>query len=161
MLALALPMACLAGRPVFEDLTLPALTARAEWVVVATLVGAGETTTDAAGCALQYWPLQVDRVLKAPAEAAAARPTRLRVLVNVAATRDCRLRARMSAGASFPAARYGSSVPAPRAGETRVVFAVVSNGEVALAAEQSWESVRRIDEIERLLSPPGSPGFTR
>jgi len=152
-------MTCLAGRPVFEDLSLPILAARADWVVVATLDGPEAHAKDELGCLRQHWPLRVDRVLKAPP--AAASPARLRVLVNVAATRDCGLRARMSAGASFPAARYGSSVPAPRAGETRVVFAVVSNGEVALAAEQSWESVRRIDEIERLLSPPGPPGFTR
>lgn len=160
-LALALPMACLAGRPVFEDLTLPALTARAEWVVVATRVGAEETTTDALGCAQQYWPLQVDRVLKAPDAAATVRPARLRVLVSVTATRDCRLRARLSAGASFAAARYSPSSSPPRAGETRVVFAIANDGDMSLAAERSWESVRRIDEIERLLSPPRPSGPAR
>lgn len=160
-LALALPMACLAGRPVFEDLTLPALTARAEWVVVATLVGAEETTTDAVGCALQYWPLQVDRVLKAPAAAVTARPTRLRVLVNVTASEDCRLRAQRKAGASFAAARYSPSVSPPRAGETRVVFAVARDAGVSLVADRAWESVRRVDEIEHLLTPPRPPGPAR
>jgi hypothetical protein len=161
-LALALPMACLAGRPVFEDLTLPALTARADWVVVATRVGAEETTTDTLGCPRQYWPLQVDRVLKAPSAAATASGSaRLRVQVNVTGARDCRLRARQSAGASFPAARYNPSAPPPRAGETRVVFAIAGDGDMSLAAEQSWESIRRIDEIERLLPAPRPPGSTR
>lgn len=153
-LALALPMTCLAGRPVFEDLSLPALAARADWVVVATLDGPEAFVKDEPGCPQQQWPLRVDRVLKAPAAGATASPARLQVRVNVTASRDCRLRAGRSAGASFAAARYTPSVPAPRQGETRVIFAVADDGFVALAAEQSWESVRRTDEIERLLSRP-------
>jgi hypothetical protein len=42
-------------------------------------------------------------------------------------------------------------------GETRVVFAAMNDGVLTLAAEQSWESVRRIDDIERLLSQPRPP----
>jgi hypothetical protein len=42
-----------------------------------------------------------------------------------------------------------------------VVFAIAGDGDISLAAEQSWESIRRIDEIERLLPAPRPPGTTR
>ena len=152
MLALALPLACSAGRPVFEDLTLPALAARADGVIVATLVNSGEATNDEPGYPRRHWPLRVARMLKAPV--AASRPARLQVLINVTAARDYRLRARRSTGAAFDAARYSPAAPPPRAGETRVVFAIASEGGLSLAAEQSLDSVRRIDEIERPLPQP-------
>jgi hypothetical protein len=152
VLALGLPAACFAGRPVVEQWSLPTLAARSDWVVVATLDASEETTMDGLGCRQVHWPLRVDRVLKAPAANTASSAVRLRVLVNVTAARDCQLRARLSAGASFAAAHYTPSSSAPRMGETRVVFAAMNDGILMLAAEQSWESVRRIDDIERLLS---------
>jgi hypothetical protein len=156
-LTVGLPVACLAGRPVFNEWPLPTLAARADWVIVATLDAPEETTEDGQGCSLVHWPLRVDRVLKAPTANTASGAVRLRVLVNVTAAQDCRLRARLNGGASFAAPRYTPSALAPRVGETRVVFAAMNDGVLTLAAEQSWESVRRIDDIERLLSQPRPP----
>jgi hypothetical protein len=153
VIALSAPLSCLAGRPVFHDLSLAGLARSADVVAVAAKAQPfEEVTKDKLGCDRVRWHLTVKSILKTPRQGYPEAESTLKVLSNVTSVQDCTLREGWkTTGASFSASRYKPSEPAAITHKQFIVFLTMKNGVLELAADNAFESINRRNEVESLL----------
>lgn len=151
--ALGIPISCIAGRPVFHDMSLDDLARSADIVAVVSKTGPfEETTKDKLGCDRVRWHLIVNGMLKKQRSDYPEVGSTLVVLTNVASVRDCTLRKGWNTtGASFSASRYQPSDPAAIAKKQFIVFLVMKDGVLELVSVNAFESINRKEDIESLV----------
>ncbi len=153
VVALSLPLCCIAGRPVFNDLSLDLLARSADIVaVVSKSQPFEETTKDKFGCDWVRWHLTVKDVLKKQRPDYPEAGSPLVVLANTTSVQDCTLREGWrTAGASFSASRYSPSDPTAITKQQFIVFLVMKNGVLELVSDNAFEAINRKGDVESLL----------
>ncbi len=150
---LCVPLLCVAGRPVFHELSLPELAQSSGLIAIVAKAPAEVAIKGAYGCESLEWRLSVVSILKASPGIPAKPGSKIDVRLNATSYEDCVLRkGGGTKGASFPASRYKPSDPdAPRQ-RRFIVFLQPGDAGFRLAADLAFESIGKRSDVESLVN---------
>jgi len=152
VISLGVPVLCLAGRPVFQEISLPQLTQASKLIAVVAKASA-ETVKGAYGCESLEWRVSVVAIIKTSPEVDATLGNTISVRQNVTSYRDCVLREGWkTTGASFAATRYQPTVPDAPKEERFIVFLEPSDRGFQLTVDSGFESIAKRSEVESFLN---------
>lgn len=152
-IALCVPLVCVAGRPVFRDLSLSELTQSSKLIAIVTKAPTATAVKGAYGCESLEWRLSIISILRATAGVQVEPGNAIGIRLNVTSYEDCVLRKGWSTtGASFAASRYTPSLMTAPQQERFIVFLAPSDLGFRLTADMGFESIARKSEIENLLN---------
>jgi hypothetical protein len=152
-IGLGTPALCLAGRPVFHELSLSELTQAAKLIAVVTCASTETIAKGPYGCESIERRMSIVAIIKISPGVNAKPGQTIDVRQNASSYQDCVFREGWkTAGASFEAYRYKPSVSDAQQQERFIVFLEPSERGFRLTADHGYDSIARKQEIESLLN---------
>jgi len=152
-IGLGAPALCLAGRPVFQELSLSELTQASKLIAVVTSATTETISKGPYGCESIESRMSIVAIIKISPGVSAKPGQVIDVRQNVSSYQDCVFREGWkTSGASFEARRYKPSVLDALKQERFIVFLEPSDHGFQFTAHLGYESIARKQEIESLLN---------
>jgi hypothetical protein len=147
---LGFPSQSLAGRPVFQSLSLKELVDKSDVVAIVTKAKPFNISEDLSGCKKLIWQVKVKTVLKSGLQNIQGNV--LRIHHNISQFKDCSFRQVNTSGASFPAIVYQSSNPETIANSSEfIVFLKARDRQFELVGDRTFESIDQRQELKQIL----------